>query len=106
MGGVVEISQETLEKSFSSMADDELLRRWKAQLFTDEARPVAEAEVQRRGLDVSDQAFQRLQEQDLEDRAANRRRQKRVVSRILFRVVMGILGTAGGAIALLIFGGR
>lgn len=101
----MEVDTETLKSSFRNMDDGALLRRWHGEL-TDEARPIAKAEIEARGLDVTEQAFAELKKQDIEDIQANRRRQKRVVLRILFRLAMGILATAGGAIALLVLGGR
>jgi len=35
------------------MSDEELLKRWGSDLFTETARGVAEAEIQKRGLDAS-----------------------------------------------------
>lgn len=99
------IDTETLKNSFRNMDDAALLRRWHGEL-TDEARPIAKAEIEARGLNVTEQAFAELKRQDIEDIQANNRRQKAVVLRFLFRLAMGILATAGGAIALLVLGGR
>lgn len=101
----MDVDIETLKSSFRNMDDGTLLRRWHGEL-TDEARPIAKAEIEARGLNVTEEAFAELKRQDILDGKANRRRQKAVVLRFLFRIVMGVLAAAGGAVALLILGGR
>jgi hypothetical protein len=99
----MDISDETLQSSFSAMADDELLRRWHGEL-TDEARPIARAELEKRGLDFSAQAFDRLLAQDAQDNLAVRRRQRSTASRILLRVALAIVASVGAALAALVLG--
>jgi len=101
----MEIDTATLRISFENMQDDQLLRRWHGPL-TDEARLVAQQEIERRGIEVSNQAYSRLLANDEDDKTANRRRQKKYILGVLLRVVLGIFAAAGSAIALLIFGGR
>ncbi len=100
----MEISEETLRKSFRAMGDDELLRRWEAQLLTDEAKLIAKAEIDSRGLDASQETFTRLRAEDKEDVLAIKRRQRSTVKGMLFRLFLGIMGVAGAAIAALVLG--
>ncbi len=102
----MEVSDETLWKSFRNMSDEELTRRWQVQLFTDEAWPIAKAEIDARGLDVSADAFARVQAQDREDTQAIKRRQVATTKRMLVRLVLGIMGVAASAIAALVLGGH
>ena len=72
----MDISEDVLRKSFRAMSDEELLRRWEAQSFTDEARPIAKAEIDARHLDVSSESLRRVHAADLEDSMAIKRRQR------------------------------
>lgn len=101
----MEIDVEALKRTFSGMDDDELLRRWHGEL-TDEARAVARAEVDARGLDGSQASLERLKQHDVEVKRANVQRQKKMAGRMLFRLAMMIIGTIAGVIALLVLGGR
>ena len=47
------VSVEELKAGISGLSDEELLKRWGARLFTEEALPIAEAELVRRNLDYS-----------------------------------------------------
>lgn len=101
----MDIDVEALKRRFSSMDDDELLRRWHGEL-TDEARTIAQAEIAARGLDGSKASLERLQQQDMDDKKANFRRQKSMAGRMLFRLAMAIIAMIAGVITLLILGGR
>lgn len=56
----MEVSVETLRTTIGALNDEELLKRWGAQLFSDDALPVAEAELTKRGLDFSPANIERV----------------------------------------------
>lgn len=60
----MEVSIETLRKTIGGLNDEDLLRRWGAQLFTEDALPVAEAELVKRGLDLSPANIDRVVSQE------------------------------------------
>ena len=99
----MEISEETQKSSFQAMGDEDLIRRWNGEL-TEMARSVAKSEIESRGLDVSGQAFEHLLAQDHEDNLAIKRRQRTTIFKMVIRLFLGILATAGAAIAALILG--
>lgn len=47
-------SLDVIAKSIAGMDDHQLIQRWKDGLFSDDAKPLAEAELQRRGIDTLD----------------------------------------------------
>ena len=99
----VEISDDTIRSSLRLISDDDLLKRWSQGQFSDQASPIALAEIERRGMDVSTGAVQRMKQRETLDDKAVRRRQKAVVSRVAWRLILGVIGTAGAAIAALFF---
>lgn len=99
----MEISDDTIRSSLRLISDDDLLKRWSQGQFSDQASPIALAEIERRGMDVSTGAVQRMKQRETLDDKAVRRRQKAVVSRVAWRLILGVIGTAGAAIAALFF---
>ncbi|MCD9097517.1 hypothetical protein LU699_08735 [Luteimonas fraxinea] len=47
-------SLDAIGKSIAGMDDYQLIQRWKDGLFSDEAKPLAEDEFRRRGIDLAD----------------------------------------------------
>jgi len=100
----VEISKETLTKSIHGLSDDALLKRWAAQLFTDEAMPIAAEEIRMRGLDTSPEALARVSLQDSEDARQYRKDQLSKVGRgCLYLVVLAASIFVGSIIKLVLF---
>lgn len=44
-------SPEIIEESIRAMDTEEIIDRWQRKIFSDESRPIAEAELRRRGID-------------------------------------------------------
>lgn len=44
-------SLDVIQVSISRMDDDELMERWEKEMFSDEAKPLVEKELRRRGID-------------------------------------------------------
>lgn len=44
-------SIEVIKESISRMDDDELVERWRKEMFIEEAKPIVEEEFQKRGID-------------------------------------------------------
>ncbi|UKE57725.1 hypothetical protein [Xanthomonas translucens] len=95
----MEISDETIKGSLRLIGDDDLLKRWSKGHFNEQALPIAQAELERRGLDVSENAVARMKIREEEDNIAIRRCQKSTAKRFVLRLFSGILGTAITAIA-------
>lgn len=105
----MEVSIETLRKTIGAISDEELLRRWGAQLFTEDALPVAEAELVKRGLDFSPANIERVaSERAGELRESRSIRYIKLLTSVIvaagcagFAAGFGAIGLAiGGAIAL------
>lgn len=60
------IPTETIRQSLASMLDEELIRRWNSQTFSDEARELARFEIERRGIDASLNAVDKLDQADID----------------------------------------
>ncbi len=100
----MEISDEVLRKTFQSMQDDELLRRWQAQLFTDEARLIAKAEMDARGLKATTEEFDRVRLQDQTDAQAIKRRQRSTIVRWVVGLLFSIISIVAVTIISMVFG--
>ncbi|KRA72998.1 hypothetical protein ASD78_15460 [Lysobacter sp. Root667] len=90
----MDVSTETLRKSFREMPDNQLVKRWRDQSFTEDALPIAKAEIEARGLDVSTAAIDRVREEEREQDQAIRRRQVGYAKEIglSFLVRSGLVG--------------
>ncbi|WP_146092819.1 hypothetical protein [Xanthomonas arboricola] len=95
----MEISDETIRSSLRLIGDDDLLKRWSKGHFNEQALPIAQAELERRGLDVSEDAIARMKAREEEDKNAIRRRQKSAAKRFALRLFLGVLGTAVAGVA-------
>ncbi|MFA1825056.1 hypothetical protein ABFU56_08955 [Xanthomonas campestris pv. campestris] len=95
----MEISDETIRGSLRLIGDDDLLKRWVKGHFSEQALSIAQAELERRGLDVSEDTIVRMETREEEDNNAIRRRQKSTAKRFALRLFFGILGTAIASIA-------
>lgn len=102
----MDVSIETLKKTIGRASDEELLRRWGAQLFTEEALPIAEAELLKRGLDFSLVNISRVNdEQKKEAREARSIRFVKLLTSVLvaagcagFALRLGVIGVLIGAV--------
>lgn len=101
----MDVSLETLRKAIGELPDDELLKRWELRLFTDEALKVAEAEIEKRGLDTSAANLEHIHLEEFASRQAFRSRNWRKARRILFFLLMSIISVIGGTIVALVLKG-
>jgi hypothetical protein len=95
----MEISDETIRGSLRLIGNDDLLKRCAKGHFNKQALPIAQAELERRGLDVSEDAIARMETREEEDNNAIHRRQKSTAKRFALRLFLGILGTASAGVA-------
>ncbi|CEL40540.1 hypothetical protein XACJK4_2790006 [Xanthomonas citri pv. citri] len=95
----MEISDETIRGSLRLIGDDDLLKRWAKGHFNEQALPIAQAELERRGLDVSEDAIARMETREEEDKKAIRRHQKLTAKRFALRLFLAVLGTAIASVA-------
>ncbi|MEB1942655.1 hypothetical protein VDR83_12375 [Xanthomonas campestris pv. campestris] len=102
----MEISDETIRGSLRLIGDDDLLKRWAKGHFNEQALPIAQAELERRGLDVSEEAVARMEIREEDENNAIRRRQKSTAKRFALQLFLGVLGIAITAVAAFVVGLR
>jgi|SRR5690606_34620462 len=96
------ISLEELKQGIASLSDRELLSRWQSQLFTEEAVPVAEAEIQRRSLDLSPEHAADLQAEYQASTTLHRKKAWAGIGKGCLIVVLTIIGSIAATVTALL----